>query len=129
MKYPLYKNEREALRLPGGRPIGRLSLENLKSGDLANEDLGIHRETLLAQARIAESSGFPQLALNLSRAAELADIPESELLSVYEALRPGRMDHGALLQLAERVEEIYDAPLTAQFIREAADISFIVDRC
>jgi len=128
MKYPLYQNSREALRLPNGSPIEGLSLDNLKSGGLSNEDLGIHRETLLAQAQIAESAGFPQLALNLSRAAELAEIPEDELLDIYEALRPGRMDRGNLLQLAEKVEEMYDAPLTAQFIREAAEISFIVDR-
>jgi propanediol dehydratase small subunit len=126
MKYPLYQNSKEVLRLPNGRPIEGLSLDKLKAGKLSNEDLGIHRETLLAQAQVAESAGFPQLALNLSRAAELAEIPEDELLDIYEALRPGRMDQGALLQLAGRVEDMHGAPLTARFIREAA--GDLVDR-
>jgi propanediol dehydratase small subunit len=128
MKYPLYKESRATLKLPNGRSIDELSLNNLQSGSLSNEDLGIHRDTLLAQSQVAEASGFGQLGLSLKRAAELVEIPESELFRIYEALRPGRMDRTSLRNLAREVEENYDAPLTARFIREAADVSLIVDR-
>lgn len=121
MKYPLYQNSRDELKLPSDRPIDDFSLVNLKKGNLSSEDLGIHREVLLSQARISEAAGFPQLAGNLRRAAELTEIPDRELLRIYEALRPGRMNRSSLQELAQGVEENYEAPLTARFIREAAE--------
>ena len=41
MKYPLYRDYREAIRLPSGRPIGEFCLENVEAGRLDAEDLGI----------------------------------------------------------------------------------------
>jgi propanediol dehydratase small subunit len=119
VKYPLYREARERITLPSGRPIEDFSVESLEAGRLGPQDLGIHEETLRAQAAIAEQAGFAPLARNLERAAELTRVPADKILDVYEALRRGA--HGAALEaLAAEVEEDYGAVLTAAFIREAA---------
>ena len=122
MNYPLYRHSRDRIRLPSGRSIEEFSTENLSASRLSEEDLGIHRDVLLAQAHIAEKHGFRQLSENLKRAAELTEVPDKELLKIYESLRPGRMSRSALCKLAETVETDYGATLTANFIREAAQI-------
>lgn len=120
MKYPLYEESRSRLLLPSRRPIEDFSLENLLAGKLGPEDLGISEETLRKQAELAGRAGFPQVAKNLERAAELTRVPDSELLEIYQALRPGRSTPEELEQLAERILRVYRAPVTAAFIREAA---------
>jgi glycerol dehydratase small subunit len=119
VKYPLYRESRQTLRLPSGRPIDDFSAANLKSGALGPEDLGIREETLRQQARIAEESGFVALARNLERAAELTRVPSEKILEIYEALRRegGTED---LEGLAAEVETTWGAEVTAAFIREAA---------
>jgi propanediol dehydratase small subunit len=119
MRHPLYRERRDALRLPSGRPIGDFSAENLAAGRLGPEDLGIHEETLRAQARIAEEAGFAPLARNLERAAELTRVPAATILEIYDALRRGAR-RGDLEALARDVEETHDARGIAAFIREAA---------
>lgn len=119
MKYPLYRDARERITLPSGRPVGDFSVESLEADRLGAEDLGIHEETLRAQAAIAEEAGFAPLARNLERAAELTRVPAEKILEVYEALRRGAQG-AALESLAAEMEEDYDAVLTAAFIREAA---------
>jgi propanediol dehydratase small subunit len=119
VKYPLYRHDREAIRLPSGRPIGQFSLESVQAGRLSGEDLGIHEETLRRQARIAEEAGFAPLARNLERAAELVRVPEPKILEIYEALRRG--ERGDELEaLAREVEAAHGAAATAAFLREAA---------
>lgn len=119
MKYPLYREARDRITLPSGRPIAEFSVESLEAGRLGAEDLGIHGETLRAQAAIAEEAGFAPLARNLERAAELTRVPAEKILEIYEVLR--RDTEGAALEaLAAEVEQDYDAVLTAAFIREAA---------
>jgi propanediol dehydratase small subunit len=119
VRYPLYRDDREAIRLPSGRPIGEFSLENVQAGRVSGEDLGIHEETLRRQARIAEDAGFAPLARNLERAAELTQVPARKILEVYEALRRGTRA-AELEALAREVESTYGATATATFIREAA---------
>lgn len=122
MRYPLYVRAKEQLKLPSEQALSDLSLGSLKSGKITSEDLGIHEETLRAQAEIAETHGFSQVAENLRRAAELTRIPDMKLLEVYEALRPGRSSRKDLEKLASDLEQTYKAPLNATFIREAARI-------
>ncbi len=88
---------------------------------LSQDALRIQPETLHRQAEIAREAGYDRLAANLSRAAELARVPNEELLRMYEALRPGRSTYSQLISLAETLEREYSAPLTAQFVREAAE--------
>ena len=127
MRYPLYRQGRKDLRLPSGRPIDEFSFENLKTGRLGTEDLGIHEETLRRQARIAEEAGFAPLARNLDRAAELTRVPAAKILEIYEALRRG--SRGADLEaLAREIEENWEATATAAFVREAAQEAARKDR-
>jgi propanediol dehydratase small subunit len=119
VRYPLYREAREQIRLPSGRPVEEFSLENLQEGRLGAEDLGIHEQTLREQARIAEEAGFAPLARNLERAAEMTRVPAAKILEVYEALRRGERST-ALEALAREIEQSYGASLTAAFVREAA---------
>jgi propanediol dehydratase small subunit len=119
VKYPLYREARERITLPSGRPIDAFSVESLEAGRLGAEDLGIHEETLRAQAAIAEEAGFAPLARNLERAAELTRLPAEKILEIYEALRRGT-EGTALEAIAHEVERDFDAVQTAEFIREAA---------
>jgi len=64
-------------------------------------------------------AGRWQLADSLGRAAELAGVPDDQLLEIYTALRPGRSTAGELEEWAQRLDG-WEAPLTAAFVREAA---------
>jgi propanediol dehydratase small subunit len=118
VRYPLYREGRERITLPSGRPVTEFSVESLEAGRLGAEDLGIHEETLRAQAALAREAGFAPLARNLERAAELTRVPAEKILEIYEALRRGS-ESAAFEALAAEVEEDYGAVLTAAFIREA----------
>ncbi len=89
-----------AVRALSGRPVGELTLEAVRRGELSVSDLRIHPETLEAQAAVAAAHANPQLAENLRRAAELTRLPDEEVLAIYEALRPGRSTPERLHELA-----------------------------
>ena len=105
-------------RALSGRPTGEATLEAAVRGDLLPADLRIHPETLRDQAAVAEQHGNPQLGENLRRAAELAVLPDDEVLAIYEALRPGRSSRAELDAVARRLETC-GAPLCARLVREA----------
>lgn len=119
-RYPFYARARDELKLPGGRPLAELTLEAVRAGEIAPEEIGIRPETLRAQAVAAEASGFRALALNLRRAAELASLPDRRVLEIYDALRPGRAAPALLEAIARELESASRAPLTAALVREAA---------
>ena len=104
-----------------GRGLGELNLEGVLSGELDADDFRISRETLLEQAEAAQTGGYPQLATNLRRAAELTAFSNQELLDIYTSLRPGRSTYGQLIALSDQLETERQAALTANFIREAAE--------
>ena len=108
------------VRRPGLR-YEDLTLEALTEGRAGMEDLRVTAEALRMQAEIARAAGRRQLAENLERAAELTQVPEEEILEIYEALRPGRATRDQLEQLAARLERDYGALRTAALIREAAE--------
>ncbi len=120
-RYPLGEHERERIHSRTGRPLSELTLERLCAGEVVSDDLSIHPNTLRAQADIAEQAGFGQFAANLRRAAELANVPDTQVLRIYEALRPYRMAYEDLLRLAEELERDYTAPENARLVREAAE--------
>jgi propanediol dehydratase small subunit len=104
-----------------GEDSAELTLDRLVRGELGADDVRIHPDTLEAQALVAERHGNPQLAANLRRAAELALVPEAEVLALYEALRPHRATAAELSALATRLEK-YPAPRCAALVREAAEV-------
>jgi propanediol dehydratase small subunit len=121
-RYPLGESASQVLQAASGRALQDITLEALLKAELSTEDLRIRSETLHAQAAIARQAGYDRLAINLTRAAELAQVPNAELLAMYEALRPGRSTYAALLDLAGRLESAYSATFTGQFVREAAEV-------
>jgi propanediol dehydratase small subunit len=119
--YPLGQTAPASLRAHSGRALGDLTLAHVRDGLLGPDDFAIHAETLRRQARLAAEHGYPELAANLRRAAELTAVPDDELLAIYEALRPGRATSAELGDLAARLETAYGAKDTAAFVREAAE--------
>ncbi len=121
-RYPLRQTQPDSLRAHSGRPLREITPEAVSAGELVGADLRAHADTLRAQAEIARAGGYPQLAQNLLRAAELTDVPNEELLRIYETLRPERASYDELLRLADYLEATYDAHENAAFIREAAGV-------
>ena len=121
-QYPLIDSENVEIQAASGRPLTKITVDAAMSEELTALDLRISRETLRQQAEAAESAGYSQLAHNLRRAAELIDVPNDELLRMYNALRPHRSTHDILQALAQVLEHKYHAPINAAFVREAADV-------
>lgn len=121
-KYPLMQNAADDLKALSGRPLSEITLDAVAEGTLSPEDMRIQGETLRLQARVAEGAGYPQLAANLRRAAELTVVPNKEVLQIYDLLRPGRASYEQLNQLAEHLEQTYQAAETGRFVREAAEV-------
>ena len=120
-KYPLGQHHADEIRSHTGVALEQFTLEAVAAGTIGAGDATIHRATLEKQARIAEDSGYPELAQNLKRAAELTDIPNQRILEIYEALRPRRRTYFQLLALSQEIAGMYGADATARYIREAAD--------
>jgi propanediol dehydratase small subunit len=104
-----------------GKPAEALTLDAVRSGDVGLDDIRIAPATLEHQARVAAEHGNPQLAENLRRAAELATLPDSEVLAIYEALRPHR---STAAQLLARADTLAARGLTrcAALVSEAAEV-------
>ncbi len=110
-----------AVRPLSGRPVGELTLEAVRRGELSVPDLRIHPETLERQAAVAAAHANPQLAENLRRAAELTSLPDDEVLAIYDALRPGRSTPERLAELAAGLAE-RGLPRCAALLTEAAEV-------
>ena len=120
--YPLSETAADTLQAASGSAFSDVTMDAVVNGEITAEDLRIRAETLEAQAEIARQAGYERLASNLLRAAELTRVPNTELLKMYEALRPNRSTYEQLQKLAIRLEEQVHAPYTARFIREAAEV-------
>jgi propanediol dehydratase small subunit len=121
-KYPLYTNHADTLVAASGRLLTEVTVEAATVGDISLDDIQITQQSLRDQAEIARSAGYTQLAQNLERAAELTIVPRDEIITMYQTLRPGRSDFVQLMNLADRLEQQYQAVICAQFVREAAAV-------
>lgn len=119
-RYPLFDNVLDQLRTASGRPLAEITAEAAAQGQLSMADLQISAATLRAQAQVARAAGYPQLAENLTRAAELTAVPNAEVLRMYNLLRPGRASAAEQAALAANLESDYHAPECARLVREAA---------
>ena len=121
-RYPLFDNVLGQLRTASGRPLAEITAEAAARGELSMADLQISAETLRAQAQVARQGGYPQLAENLTRAAELTAVPNNEVLRMYNLIRPGRATAAELEALAASLDGEYRAPECARLVREAAEV-------
>jgi propanediol dehydratase small subunit len=96
-------------------------VEGVVGGELGPDDIRISPGTLRHQAEVARAHGNPQLAANFERAAELTAFEETEILALYELLRPGRSTAAELRAKADELE-LRGAPICATFVREAATV-------
>ena len=119
--YPLGQKRPDLVSTPSGLALDEVTLEALRAGRLAWEDLRATPETLRRQSAVAHAAGRPALADNLTRAAELAGLPDETVLTIYTALRPHRSTADDLTTWALRLDEL-GAPLTAAFVREASAV-------
>jgi propanediol dehydratase small subunit len=117
--YPLGSQRPDLVTTRGGLPLADVTLDAVRSGKIAADEIRATPATLSLQADVARAAGRGQLAANLERAAELAVVPDELLLEVYTALRPRRATAGELEAWAARLEGL-EAVKTAAFVREAA---------
>lgn len=120
--YPLAAKRPELIKSPTGKKISDITLEKVINGEIKPDDVRISPETLRMQAEIAEGIGRTQFAGNLRRAAELTAIPDNRILEIYNALRPYRSSKQELFDIADEMENKYNAKITAAFVREAAGV-------
>jgi len=113
--------EDDPRKLESALRLEDITLDALRDGKVATNDLTIRRQTLLDQAVLADSRGYPQLARNFRRAAELTAIPNDVLIETYEKLRPYRATYYQLLALSQEIAARYDAPETGEYVRQAAE--------
>jgi propanediol dehydratase small subunit len=105
-----------------GRTLEELTMEAVLAGELTTEDFRISGDVLRCQADAAEAAGYAQLAENLRRAAELAQLTNEQVFEIYNTLRPGRTTYTQLIALAEQLEAEFNAPRNAALVREAAEV-------
>ena len=121
--YPVGEKRTDTVRSRSGRPLVDISLQNILSGELNIDDIGISADGLRTQAEIARLAGRETLARNFERAAELVTVPDGLLIEVYELLRPGRAkDAQVMRDMARRLRRDYDAERIAGLIEEAAEV-------
>lgn len=119
--YPLGKKRPELIKTSTGKSIEDINLENVLSEKITLEDIKMNSKTLLYQAEIAESIGNVQLAANFRRAAELTVVPDDRVLEIYDALKPYKSTKQQLIEIAEELEDKYNAKLNAKLVREAVE--------
>lgn len=119
--YPLGTRRPDLVETPGGLRLDEVTLEAARSGLLGAGEIRATPATLRRQAEVARAAGRAQLADNLERAAELASVPDGELLEIYTALRPRRSTAAQLEAWAVKLEG-WGATRTAAFVREAASV-------
>ena len=121
--YPLSEKRPELITGRRGKKLEEITLDGVMGGDIQMEDLRITAQALRFQAEVARAGGRPTLAENFERAAELVEVPNDVIMSIYELLRPGRAgDRSLLLQAANDLRKDYGAMRLAAFIEEAAEV-------
>lgn len=120
--YPLATKKKESINTPTGKKLEDITLENVLRGEIKPEDVRISKETLEMQAQIAEGMNRAAMARNFRRASELIKVPDDRILEIYNSLRPYRSTKEELLDIAEELENKYNAKVNADFVREAAEV-------
>jgi propanediol dehydratase small subunit len=120
--YPLIEKYPELIQSKTGKKLEDVTIENIMNGSIGINDISISRSTLMLQAKVALDDGKTQLAENFVRAAELIAVPDDEILQIYNSLRPNRSTEKELLAIADKLQNKYDAPICADFVRETLEV-------
>lgn len=120
--YPLAQKNADLVKTPSGKKLNDLEIEKFISGEMDGSELRITAETLYNQAEIAKSIGREQFAKNLERAAELTKVDDDRILEIYNSMRPYRSTKAEMMEIADELENEYDAVINAALIREAAEV-------
>lgn len=120
--YPLIEKHPEVIRSKTGKKLEDITMDNVINGNISIEDVSISKETLILQAEVARQAGRIQLAQNFIRASELIDIPDDEILRIYNMLRPYRATEEELNQIIHKLETEYGAKVCAAFISNTLEV-------
>lgn len=121
MKYPLSKSGID-IKSKSGKSIDQITIDEVINENITGEDIKISKETLKLQGEIAKQEGRQQLGENFNRASELVDIPDDELLIIYNMLRPNRSTREELLNKAKEIREKYNAVYCSNLIVDAVNV-------
>lgn len=119
--YPIAVKHPDWIKTKTGKTLKDITVANVLNGSLSSEDLKITPRILKAQGEIATSAGRKTIASNFDRAAELTAVPDARVLEMYNALRPYRSSKQELLAIADELETKYNATISAEYVREAAE--------
>ena len=122
MRYPLGEFERDSIRSKSGKKLDDITLQEVLNGNITAEDIKISKDTLMKQGQVCIEDDNPVMADSMKRAAELVDVPDEVILSMYNKLRPNRATKKELILLAQELLEKYNAPHCAKLVLEAAEI-------
>ena len=122
MQYPLGEYARETITSRTGKKLEDITLDEVMKGHVDSEDIKISREVLKAQGQVAREAGNEPMEKNFERAAELVNVPDDVILSMYDRLRPHRSTKLELVMMAKELLEKYHAKNCARLVMEAAEI-------
>jgi propanediol dehydratase small subunit len=121
-QYPLGEHERERIVSRTGKKLSDITLDEVLKGHISSDDIKIAPETLKAQGQVAKEAGNGPMEKNFERAAELTRVPDDIILKMYNKLRPNRSTRQELEQMAQELQNTYQAPNCARLVREAAEV-------
>ncbi|MBZ9686045.1 diol dehydratase small subunit [Clostridium estertheticum] len=123
IKYPLSENmPPELIKSKTGKSLADINISNILDGKITADDIKISKETLIMQGKFASEAGRPQLNDNFVRASELIEVPDAELLEIYEKLRPNRSTKSELLEIARKLKEEYAATHCCKLVLDAMEV-------
>ena len=122
MRYPLGESEAEQITSRTGKKLSDITLDAVKRGEIRADDIKISKDVLKKQGEVSLASGNEPMAKNFERAAELVDVPDEVILSMYNKLRPHRSTKLELVMMADELLSKYNAKNCAKLVMEAAEI-------
>lgn len=122
MQYPFGEHETERITSRTGKKLVDITLEEVKKDHITADDIKISREMLKAQGQVAKEMGNDSMEENFARAAELVDVPDELILTMYDKLRPNRSTKLELVQMAQELLEKYNAKNCARLVMEAVEV-------
>ena len=122
MRYPLGEYEAEQITSRTGKKLSDITLDAVKRGEIRADDIKISKDVLKKQGEVSLASGDEPMAKNFERAAELVDVPDEVILSMYNKLRPHRSTKLELVMMADELLSKYNAKNCAKLVMEAAEI-------